>query len=133
MSPDEALLVAHGITEYAIDIRLGSEVDPLLGRKLATAARSETKRFADLLVRAFGADYADACFAGDTARAAAVLIAAERRHRKDMIYLGQAISRPGRLRCDCWPNSSSRSSPTSWADRFQRIRRRSWKPGFSAP
>jgi len=95
MSPDEALLIAHGITEYAIDIRLGREVDPLLGRKLATAARSETKRFADLLVKAFAADYAADCFGGDETIAASVLTAAEKGHRKDMIYLGQAISRPG--------------------------------------
>jgi len=94
MSPDQALLVAHGITEYAIDIRLGREVDPRLGRKLATAARSETKRFADLLVKAFAADYAAYCFEGDEEKATSVLTAAEKGHRKDMIYLGQAISRP---------------------------------------
>ena len=45
MSPDEALLVAHLITEEAVDIRLRNDVDPLLGRKLARAARNETKRF----------------------------------------------------------------------------------------
>ena len=94
MNQDEALLVAHGITEYAVDIRLGSEVAPLIGRKLATAARGETKRFADLLTRAYAADYANACFDGDTARATSVLIAAEQEHRRDMIYLGKALSRP---------------------------------------
>jgi hypothetical protein len=94
MSPDEALLVAHVLTEYAVDIRLGSEADPLLGRKLATAARGETKSFADLLVKAFAADYAMHCFGSDAATAASVLTAAEKGHRKDMIYLGQAISRP---------------------------------------
>jgi len=94
MSDEQALLVAHGISEYAIDIMLGREVDPRLGRKLATAARSETKRFADLLVKAYAADYAVECFGGDEATAASVLTAAEKGHRKDMIYLGQAISRP---------------------------------------
>jgi hypothetical protein len=92
VNPDVALLIAHVITEYAVDIRLGSEVDPSLGRKLAAAARGETKRFADLLVEAFAADYAAYCFSGDTARAASVLTAAEKAHREDMIYLGQAIS-----------------------------------------
>lgn len=92
MNTDEALLVAHVITEYAIDIRLGSEVDPLLGRKLAAAARSETKRFEPLLVKAFASDYAAYCFGGNLATAASALTAAEEKHRKDMIFLGQAIS-----------------------------------------
>lgn len=94
MNPDMALLVAHGITEYAIDIRLGNDVDPLLGRKLATAARNETKKFQPLLVKAFAAAYADYCFGGDFSTAAAVLTATEIGHRKDMIFLGQAISQP---------------------------------------
>jgi len=94
MGPDMALLVAHVITEYAIDIRLGSEVDPLLGRKLATAARNETKRFQPLLVKAFATDYAAYCFGGDYSTAASELTAVEKGHRKDMIFLGQAISRP---------------------------------------
>lgn len=92
MSPDMALLVAHVITEYAIDIRLGNEVDPLLGRKLATAARNETKKFQPLLVKAFAADYAAYCFGGDYSVAASELTSAEKGHRKDMIYLGHAIS-----------------------------------------
>jgi hypothetical protein len=94
MSPDMALLVAHVITEYAVDIRLGSEVDPLLGRKLATAARNDTKRFQPLFVQAFAADYAAYCFGGDSSTAASELTAVEKGHRKDMMYLGQAISRP---------------------------------------
>lgn len=94
MDPDLALLVAHVITEDAIDIRLGKEVDPLLGRMLATAARSETKKFQPLLVKAFAADYAAYCFADDESTAASVLTAVENGHRKDMIFLGQAISQP---------------------------------------
>lgn len=92
MNPDEALLIAHVSTEYAVDIMLGQNVEPLLGRKLATAARSETRRFRPLLVTAYGADYAAACFGGDDKAAAAALTAAEQGHRKDMIFLGQAIS-----------------------------------------
>ncbi len=92
MNPDMVLLVAHVITEDAIDIRLRNEVDPLLGRKLATAARNETKNFQPLLVKAFAADYAAYCFGGDSSTAANVLTAAEKGHRKDMIFLGQAIS-----------------------------------------
>lgn len=92
MSPDVALLVAHVITEYAVDIRLGSEVDPLLGRKLATAARNETKKFQPLLVKAFATEYADYCFGDDYSTAANALTTTEKGHRKDMIYLGQAIS-----------------------------------------
>lgn len=94
MSPDEALLAAHGITEFGIDVRLGNEVETLLGRKLAAAARNDTKRFQPLLVKAFAADYAAQCFGGNLSTAASVLIAAEKMHRKDMIYLGQAISQP---------------------------------------
>jgi len=96
MGPDMALLVAHVITEYAIDIRLGNEVDPLLGRKLAAAARNETKRFQPLVVKAYAADYAANCpgFGGDDQAAANVLTSVEKGHRKDMIFLGHAISQP---------------------------------------
>lgn len=66
MNPDEQLLVAHLIAEYAVDIRLRNDADPLLGRKLARAARGESKRFPDLLIKAFAADYAAFCFGGDT-------------------------------------------------------------------
>jgi hypothetical protein len=94
MSPEEASLVAHVVIEEAVDIRLANEVDPLIGRKLATAARSETKRFQPLLVKAFSADYAANCFSGDEDKAAEVLTAAEKQHRKDMTFIGEAISRP---------------------------------------
>jgi hypothetical protein len=94
MVPEQALLVAHLITEYSIDVMLAHDVDPLLGRKLATAARNETGRFPALLVKAYGEDYADYCFGGDLSTAAEVLAAAEAEHRKTMIFLGQAVSRP---------------------------------------
>jgi len=94
MNPDEALLVAHVITEDAIDIRLANEVDPLIGRKLATAARNETKQFRSLLIRALANDYATHCFGGKLATAESVLTAIEQKHRQDMIFLGKAISQP---------------------------------------
>lgn len=93
-SPEEALLIAHAIAEYAIDLRLQKEADPSLGRKLATAARSEAKSFTPLLLNAYAAEYAANCFNGDLATATTELTAAVRLHRQDMIYLGQAISRP---------------------------------------
>ena len=94
MSPDESSLVAHLLTEEAVDIRLANEVDPFIGRKLATAARSETKGFQPLLVNSFSADYGAYCFGGDNSKAVQVLTAAEKKHRKDMIFMGEAISRP---------------------------------------
>jgi hypothetical protein len=94
MSPDEALLVAHVSTEYAVDIMLRNDADPLLGRKVAKAARSETKGFRSLLVKAYAADYAAHCFGGDYSIAASELTAAEKGHRKDMIFLGRSISQP---------------------------------------
>jgi hypothetical protein len=94
MDPDMALLTAHVIVEEAIDIRIGKEMAPLLGRRLAAAARSDTKGFQPLFVKAFAADYAAYCFGGDSSAAAAALTADEKGHRKDMIFLGQAISQP---------------------------------------
>lgn len=97
MSYDQALMVAHLITEYSIDIMLAHDVDHSLGRRLATAARNETGRFPALLIKAFGEDYADHCFDGDLSIAAEVLTAAEAEHRKNMIFLGQTISKPERV------------------------------------
>ncbi len=93
MNPDMALLVAHVITEDAIDIRLGNEVDPLLGRKLATAARSETKGFRPLLVKAYAADYAADCFGGEYSTAASELTAAEKGY--DLSGAGHLPTRTG--------------------------------------
>jgi len=94
MSPYEGEMVAHLITEYAIDIVLRNDADPLLGRKLAAAAHARSKNFPGLLIKAFGQDYADYCFDGDKSTAANVLIAVEEGHRKEMIFLGRAISQP---------------------------------------
>ncbi len=82
---EAALPIAHVIAEYAIDIRLAQEAHPLLGRKLAAAARSEAKRFTPLLVKAYAADYAAYCFNGDLATATTELTAAVYSHRRDMI------------------------------------------------
>lgn len=92
MDPYEAEMVAHLITEYSIDIMLGKDADPFLGRKLETAAHARSKNFPDLLVKAFGTDYADYCFGGDLSKAASVLTAVEEEHREEMIFLGRAIS-----------------------------------------
>lgn len=86
--------VAHLVVEYAIDILLRNDVDPTIGRELAAAAHGEANAFTDLLVRAFGTEYAATCFGGDASAAARAWTEVERRHRTDMIYLGQAISRP---------------------------------------
>jgi hypothetical protein len=94
MSQYEGEMVAHLITEDAIDIMLSKDADPLLGRKLETAAHARSKNFPDLLVKAFGEDYADYCFGGDLSTAASVLIAAEEEHRENMLFLGRAISQP---------------------------------------
>ncbi len=94
VDPEQRLLVAHLISEYAVDIMLRNDVEPLLGRKLATAARNETKGFSTLLEKALAADYAVHCFSGDYLKAADVLTAVEKKHRKDMIFLGEAISQP---------------------------------------
>ena len=51
-------------------------------------------RFSALLVEAYGQDYAAYCFGGDYSTAANVLTATEKEHRKDMIFLGQALSQP---------------------------------------
>ncbi len=86
--------VAHVVVEYAIDLRLRNEVAPWLGRKLARAARGETSGFTDLFARGFGADYAAYCFHGDASLAASAVAEAVAGHRADMIFLGEAISRP---------------------------------------
>jgi hypothetical protein len=59
--PDKQLVVAHLITEYAIDIMLRNEVDPLVGRKVGIAALTRRKNFPSLLVDAYAADYAANC------------------------------------------------------------------------
>ncbi|HJV66451.1 MAG TPA: hypothetical protein VJ550_12000 [Geomonas sp.] len=91
---DQQLMIAHVITEYAVDIRVRNDLDPLIGRKLATSSRSDTKRFAELLVKTYAADYAAYCFGGNVSTAASVLTSIEKQHRNNMIFLGQALSQP---------------------------------------
>jgi hypothetical protein len=88
----EGEMVAHLLTEYAIDVMLANDVDPLLGRKLERAARTRSKEFPSLLVKAFAGDYAGSCFGDSESTAAAVLRAAEEEHRHTMMFLGNAIS-----------------------------------------
>ncbi len=92
MNPYEQLMVAHLITEYAIDIMLTNDADPLLGQKVEKAAQNRSKKFPALLVKAFAVDYAAYCFGGDYSTAAYIITAAEEEHRNNMIFLGQAIS-----------------------------------------
>jgi hypothetical protein len=64
----------------------------LLGRKLERAARTRSKGFPSLLVKAFAGDYAASCFGDSESTATAVLRAAEEEHRHTMMFLGNAIS-----------------------------------------
>ena len=72
----EGEMVARLLTEYAIDVMLTNDVDPLLGRRLERAAHARSKEFPSLLVKAFAEDYAASCFGGDVSNAAAALRAA---------------------------------------------------------
>lgn len=94
MNPDQQSMVAHLITEDAVDIRLAHDVEPMIGRKLATAARGVSREFPPLLTKAYAADYASYCFGGDYSKAVTELTSMEKNHRKDMVFLGQAISQP---------------------------------------
>jgi hypothetical protein len=93
VSFDQQIIVAHVITEYAIDIMLKNNVDPLIGRKVAIAALTRNKKFPGLLVKAFAEDYATYCLGGDFPTAAYVITSAEEEYRSGMISYGRAISR----------------------------------------
>jgi hypothetical protein len=94
MNPDQQLMVAHLLTEDAVDVRVRNDLLPQLGRKLATAARGDSKGFPPLLVKTYAADYAAYCFGGDYQKAVSALTSIEKDHRKNMIFLGRAISQP---------------------------------------
>lgn len=94
-SPQQQLIIAHVIAEYAIDIMLKNQVDHLLGQKIKSAARFRSPKFPALLVDAYAADYADKCSGIDSpTTAAAIITYAEAEYRRNMISYGQAISRP---------------------------------------
>ena len=94
VSFDQQIIVAHVITEYAIDIMLKNNVDPLIGRKVTIAALTRNKKFPGLLVKAFAEEYATTCLGGNTSTAAYVISSAEEEYRNGMFSYGQAISRP---------------------------------------
>jgi hypothetical protein len=92
-SPEQQLIIAHVIAEYAIDIMLKNHVDHLLGEKVKLAARFRSPQFPALLVDAYAADYAENCSGIDYLTAAAIITYAEAEYRRNMISYGQAISR----------------------------------------
>ena len=91
---DKQMIVAHVITEYAIDMMLRNDVDPYLGLKLGIAAHARSKKFPALLVEAYAADYVANCHGIDYSTAASIITLAEAEYRKGMIFYGHVISRP---------------------------------------
>jgi hypothetical protein len=91
---DQQLAVAHVITEYAIDIVLSNDVDPMLGLKLQVAAHSKRKNFPTLLVEAYAEDYAGVCPGIDFEAAASIITRAEAEYRRNMIAYGRILSKP---------------------------------------
>ena len=94
MDPDQQLIVAHVIAEYAIDIMLRNNVDPFIGLKVKVAALARSKKFPALLVDAYAADYAANCPGIDYPAAAYIIASAEEEYRNSMIFYGKTISMP---------------------------------------
>jgi hypothetical protein len=92
MEPQQQLIIAHVIAEYAIDIMLKNDVDRSIGRKLKVAARAKSSNFPSLLVDAYAADYAVNCTGIDYLTAAHIITSAEAEYRNDMASYGKAIS-----------------------------------------
>jgi hypothetical protein len=93
MDPDQQLMVAHVIAEYAIDIMLRNDVDPFIGLKVKLAALARSKKFPTLLVDAYAADYAANCLGIDYPTAAYIIASAEEEYRNGMISYGKIISK----------------------------------------
>jgi hypothetical protein len=93
-TPEQQLLIAHVVAEYAIDIMLRNEVDRFIGRKLILAARYRSPKFPALLVDAFAEDYATNCPGIDLPTAAYIITSAEAEYRRNMISYGRTLSRP---------------------------------------
>ena len=91
---DQQLAVAHVIAEYAIDIVLSNDVDPMLGLKLQVAAHSKRKNFPALLVEAYAEDYAGVCPGIDYPTAVSIITGAEAEYRRNMIAYGRILSKP---------------------------------------
>ncbi len=92
MTSEQQLIIAHVITEYAIDIMLKNDVDRSIGRKLKVAARTRSSKFPGLLVDAYAADYAANCAGIDYLTAASIITSAEAEYRNNMISYGKALS-----------------------------------------
>ena len=93
MDPDQQLMVAHVIAEYAIDIMLRNDVDPFIGLKVVGAALARSEKFPALLVDTYAADYAANCPGIDYPTAAYIIASAEAEYRNGMISYGKYISR----------------------------------------
>jgi hypothetical protein len=92
LEPDQQLIIAHVIAEYAIDIMLKNDVDRSIGRKLKVAARARSSKFPVLLAEAYAADYAANCAGIDYLTAASIITSAESKYRNNMISYGKVIS-----------------------------------------
>lgn len=93
MTPEQQLMIAHVIAEYALDIMLRNHVDHSLGQKVKLAARFRSPKFPSLLVEAYAADYVTNCPGINLPTAAYVITTAEAEYRRNMISYGQTISR----------------------------------------
>lgn len=94
LNPDQQLAVAHVIAEYAIDIVLSNDVDPMLGLKLQVSAHSKRKNFPALLVEAYAENYAEVCPGIDYPTAVSIITGAEAEYRRNMIAYGRILSKP---------------------------------------
>ena len=94
LEPDQQLIIAHVIAEYAIDIMLKNDVDRSIGRKLKVASRARSSKFPGLLVEAYAADYTANCTGIDYPTAVYIITSAESEYRNNMTFYGKAISLP---------------------------------------
>jgi len=94
MDPDQQLMVAHVVSEYAIDIMLRNDVDPLIGVKIKAAALARSKKFPALLIDAYASDYAANCPGIDYPTATYIIASAEAEYSNNMISYGKIISKP---------------------------------------
>jgi hypothetical protein len=91
--PDLASAIAfefyHNLVEAAVDI-LVVRLDPMIGKKLASAAILRSPEFPLLLVKAYAKDFADK-FNLPHPVAVKVILASEKEFRKGMVLYGQAL------------------------------------------
>jgi hypothetical protein len=93
IDPDVAGAIAfefyHNLVEAAVDI-LVVRLDPMIGKKLASAAILRSPDFPLLLVKAYAKDFADK-FNLPYPEAVKVILASEKEFRKGMVLYGQAL------------------------------------------